>query len=502
MVTTVTVTLFSIRLHKKKRKMTKEDIKKIVDNKRVEQLTTQTCQNWEIATVRMKELIQELHANMNTCIEAEVYATIMRMQSAVSSLIELNKMPCAFLFSDYLNRIDQTVKNESIHQLVIELMKILKDRHSNQQQPTTLFDLISQSVAQHFELPKDKRKAAKEKALSSDYIIEICAKHLMPKDLTTAVQLIESIEEDNDTYEIETTEFLSNIRYSMESLIGGMKNSLVLMPLWLEVLILLPKFMVNIMQDSRKDSKKLALLFDKVLMRVRDSIDWWNYWKEHRETLRVVNDDSSWTDIMTAERSKERAELGKVPGGLFAKWTTDRKAFEKDFLDAQLSDDELRHFIFHLATLSEIARELDPTTKFGNEQLVKNELQQVGDAVMKAAQQLHDLTDTAWFPHYLNMWQELIENEDIFAHLKVTRKSPHNNLFTARFFCHLVGEMKKSAVFGAHSDNDLAEKLTAKRYVGTFRKNIQEGMNEEEEKLQNIFSSIFLKYNNLVHAKQ
>ena len=44
------------------------------------------------------------------------------------------------------------------------------------------------------------------------------------------------------------------------------------------------------------------------------------------------------------------------------------------------------------------------------------------------------------------MWKELIENENIFNHLKVTRKSPHNNLFTARFFCHLVGEMKKRAV--------------------------------------------------------
>ena len=50
-----------------------------------------------------------------------------------------------------------------------------------------------------------------------------------------------------------------------------------------------------------------------------------------------------------------------MPGGLFAKWTTDREAFEADFLDAHLSDDEVRHFIFHLVTLSEIARELDPT---------------------------------------------------------------------------------------------------------------------------------------------
>ena len=100
------------------------------------------------------------------------------------------------------------------------------------------------------------------------------------------------------------------------------------------------------------------------------------------------------------------------------------------------------------------------------------------------------------------MWQELIQDETIFAHLKVTRKSPHNNLFTARFFCHLVGEMKKSAVFGGHSDGDLAEKLTAKRYVGTFRKNIQEGMGEEGMEVKNIFNTIYQKYNDLTRQKE
>ncbi|MBR4528382.1 MAG: hypothetical protein IKO71_08035, partial [Bacteroidaceae bacterium] len=99
-------------------------------------------------------------------------------------------------------------------------------------------------------------------------------------------------------------------------------------------------------------------------------------------------------------------------------------------------------------------------------------------------------------------WQELIQNETIFAHLKVTRKSQHNNLFTARFFCHLVGEMKKSAVFGAHSDNDLAEKLTETRYVGTFRKNIQEGMGDDSAYLRKVFNTIFQKYDALAHPKQ
>jgi hypothetical protein len=64
-----------------------------------------------------------------------------------------------------------------------------------------------------------------------------------------------------------------------------------------------------------------------------------------------------------------------------------------------------------------------------------------------------------------------------------------------------VGEMKKSAVFGTHSDNDLAEKLTEKRSVGTFRKNIQEGMGEENEDVRNSFSAIFQKYRKLAHPK-
>ena len=181
-------------------------------------------------------------------------------------------------------------------------------------------------------------------------------------------------------------------------------------------------------------------------MRVRESNAWWEYWKVHRETLRVVNDSLSCKEIMKKEQGKEREELGKVPGGLFAKWTTDRKAFDEDFLDVPLSDDDLRNFIVHLAALYEISRELQPTTKFGEEQLVRNDTQQVGDAVLGAAMKLQDLVADAWFPYYEQMWQELIADENIFAHLKVTRQSPHNKLFTARFFCHLVGEMKKRAV--------------------------------------------------------
>ena len=62
--------------------------------------------------------------------------------------------------------------------------------------------------------------------------------------------------------------------------------------------------------------------------------------------------------------------------------------------------------------------------------------------------------------------------------------------------------MKKSAVFGAHSDGDLAAKLTKKQYVGTFRKNIQEGMGEETQNVNHIFNTIYQKYNQLAHPKK
>ena len=133
---------------------------------------------------------------------------------------------------------------------------------------------------------------------------------------------------------------------------------------------------------------------------------------------------------------------------------------------------------------------------------MNNDLQRVGEAVMEAAHQLDKLVSEAWFPHYEAMWQELIQNETIFAHLKVTRKSQHNNLFTARFFCHLVGEMKKKSVFGSHSDRDLALKLTETRYVDTFRKNIQEGIGNEVILTQRAFESIYQKYDALAHPKQ
>ena len=47
-------------------------------------------------------------------VEAEVYAAVMRMQSAVMAIVELNKMPFAYLFSEYFDRIGKIVSNTSI----------------------------------------------------------------------------------------------------------------------------------------------------------------------------------------------------------------------------------------------------------------------------------------------------------------------------------------------------------------------------------------------------
>ncbi len=479
--------------------MNTETIKRIVDDERAEQLTARLCRHWEVATDRLEGLVQELNDGMDTCVETEIYAAVMRMQSTMTALMELNNMPCTFLFSEYLERVEKTVSNERIRQSAMRLMEQLIDEKQSQSQ-ASFFDLVIKSMAQHAALSPEKQETSQQKVSLTEQFFAICAKHLKPDDLMMLASVIQNLKTEDDNQE-EISRRVSDMRQRMDDLNRLMSDNLQMMLIWLLILMMLPSMMVNMLQQRRTDNQAMAKLFNKVLMRVRKSSAWDGYWEEHRQTLRVVSDDSSWKDIMTAERSKEREELGKVAGSLFAKWTTDREAFEAAFLEASLSDDALRSFIFHLAALSEIARELDPTTKFGEEQLVLNDDQRVGDAVLEAASKLNNLVADAWFPHYEAMWQEMINDQDIFARLKVTRKSPHNHLFTTIFFCHLVGEMKKSAVFKECSDMDLAEKLTNKSHTGTYRKNIQEGMKDETQKLQKILSHILQKYNKLAHQK-
>lgn len=481
--------------------MTTEDIKRIVDDERAEQLTVQLCRHWEVASARLEALVEDIESDMEICVEAEIYAAMMRMQSAVMALMELNKIPTAFLFSEYIDRIAKSVSDTSIRQSVVKLLERLIG--DNQRKlPASFFEQVSQMLSQHFALSPDVQKAVQEKASPLQYTFSIFAQYLQPNDLMMVASVIQNVNAEAPMSQEETADQLKLMRQALDGLAEKMNESLQLMLIWLFLLMLIPGLIVSLMQEKRGNSEVMAHLFNKILVRVRESNAWFNYWNEHRETLRVVSDDCSWKDIMTEERSKERTELGKVPGGLFAKYTTDEEAFETDFLEAHLSDDAVRSFIFHLASLSEIARELDPTSRFGHEQLVNNELQRVGEAVLEAAGRLHDLAADAWFPHYEAMWQELVQNEAIFSRLKIRRQSPHNNLFTARFFCHLVGEMKKKSVFGSHSDRDLAMKLTETRYVDTFRKNIQEGIGNDEYLIQRHFDFIYQKYNDLAHKKQ
>ena len=481
--------------------MTNEEIKKIVDDERVEQLTVQACHHWEIATQRLDELTKELDAKVDTCVEAEIYAAQMRMQSAVMALVELNKMPCAYLFTEYIGRIEKVVSDGSIQCSIMTLMNLLQDEQLSKKKGDFL-DFVIQSTIQNVALPKEQQKSLEQKISPMQQFLSICAQHMKPNDLMMVLNMIQEVNnEDGDNDNEETVDFIQTIRKMTDDLSVVMTDNLQTMAMWLLILMMLPDLIMKLIKLPRGNSKAMAELFNNVLIRTRKSDNWNNYWKDRRDTLRVVSDSCSWNDIMTNERTNILAELGKIPGGLFAKWSNDREAFNADFLEAHLDDDALRRFIFHLTYLYEIARELDPLTKFGDEDIVNTEVQQVGDAVMAAARKLYDLVDNAWLPHYDNMWKELIEDEDVFARLKVTRKSPHNNLFTARFFCHIVGEMKKSAVFGAHSDNDLAQKLTDKCSVGTFRKNIQEGFSDNEDELKIFIYDIILKYKDLAHPK-
>ncbi len=481
--------------------MTNEEIKKIVDDERVEQLTIQACHHWEIATQRLEELTKELDAKVDTCVEAEIYAAQMRMQSAVMALVELNKMPCAYLFTEYIGRIEKVVSDGSIQCSIMTLINLLQDEQFAKKKGDFL-DFVIQSTIQNVALPREQQKSLEQKISPMQQFLSICAQHMKPNDLMMVLNMIQEVNNeygDNDNEE--TVDFIQTIRKMTDDLSVVMTDNLQTMAMWLLILMMLPDLIMKLIKLPRGNSKAMAELFNNVLIRTRKSDNWNNYWRDRRDTLRVVSDSCSWNEIMINERTKILAELGKIPGGLFAKWSNDREAFNADFLEAHLDDDALRRFIFHLTYLYEIARELDPLTKFGDEDIVNTEVQQVGDAVMAAARKLYDLVDNAWLPHYDNMWKELIEDEDVFARIKVTRKSPHNNLFTARFFCHLVGEMKKSAVFGAHSDNDLAQKLTDKRSVGTFRKNIQEGFSDNEDELKIFICDIILKYKDLAHPK-
>ena len=341
--------------------MTAEEIRKIVDDERTEQLTAQVCRHWQVAADRLEGLVQELAEGMDTFVEAELYAAIVRLQSVITALLELNRMPCTFLFSEYIERISQTVSNPRMRQSVMTLAgRLLSDESLPER--TSFFDLLEQMIAQQMALPAEKQEAIKKQASPIGRLLSLCAQYMDPNDLMMLTPIMQSANaESGDSDKEETDNYLKSIRSAMDCIASTMSEGLQGMVILLIVLMMIPEVAVNLFQKNRNNSKVMASLFNKVLTRARKSDGWEHYWKERRDTLRVVNDSSSWQDVMTAERSKERQILGQMPCGLFAKWTTDSEAFDEDFLEAHLSDEQIRYFIFHLASLCEVARELDPT---------------------------------------------------------------------------------------------------------------------------------------------
>ena len=142
--------------------MTAEEIKRIVDDERAEQLTAQLCRHWEVATERLEGLVHELEAGIDTCFEAEIYAAMMRMQSSLMALMELNKIPTAFLFSEYLERIAKALSNGRIRQSVMTLAgRLLSGIPSKQKD--SFFEVVTQMLAQHQSRLKSSRRSSSRK---------------------------------------------------------------------------------------------------------------------------------------------------------------------------------------------------------------------------------------------------------------------------------------------------------------------------------------------------
>ena len=226
--------------------MTTEEIKRIVDDERAEQLTVQLCRHWEVATQRLDTLAQEVTNGMDTCTEAEIYAALMRMQRAVMALMDLNKIPTAFLFSEYLDRISQTISAPSMQKSVVTLMEQLLGKTPANKQEASFFDQVIQMIAQHEALPKEQQEAIQQQFSPMKYIFGVCAQHLKPEALMMVAQIIQNINKEDDTEDQEeVTSQIQDMRQAMETLDSQMSKNLQLMLIWLLSLMLLPSLLVE-----------------------------------------------------------------------------------------------------------------------------------------------------------------------------------------------------------------------------------------------------------------
>jgi hypothetical protein len=231
--------------------MNAEEIKRIVDDERAEQLTALLCRHWEVATKRLEGLAEELAADMDTCVEAEIYAALMRMQSAVMALMELNMIPTAYLFSEYLDRIGETVADNRIRKSVMTLMERLLGEKPKKQQGA-FFDLVTKSIAHHFAMPQHKQEAIVQKADPLQYMFSVCAQYLNPDDLMMLISVVQNIKTEGEMInQEETNDFLKNLRQTMETIDGQMNESLQMMLIWLFLLMMLPGLLVSLMKQSR-----------------------------------------------------------------------------------------------------------------------------------------------------------------------------------------------------------------------------------------------------------
>lgn len=204
--------------------MTAEEIRKIVDDERTEQLTAQVCRHWQVAADRLEGLVQELAEGMDTCVEAEIYAAIMRMQSVVATLVELNKMPCTFLFSEYIERMAKALNNAKMRQAVMALAgKLMSDESLPERTP--FFDLLEQMIAQHMALPAEQQEAIQKQASPIGRLLSLCAQYMDPNDLMMLAPILQSANEGNDDDDKEETEnYFKYLRGAMDNLTSTMSE--------------------------------------------------------------------------------------------------------------------------------------------------------------------------------------------------------------------------------------------------------------------------------------
>ena len=181
-------------------------------------------------------------------------------------------MPCAFLFSEYLDRVAKTVSDMSLRKSVMVLAERMISDETPVGQQSSFFDLVAQSMAQHFSLSPEQQAAIQQKVSPLEHVFAACAQLLKPDDLIMVASIINKMKTEGDMMsQEEAINYLTTMRQAMDGLASKMGESQQMILLWLVILMMLPGMMVNLMQQSRKNSLAMAQLFNKVLAHVLPS---------------------------------------------------------------------------------------------------------------------------------------------------------------------------------------------------------------------------------------